>query len=214
MVAMRTSRQSRVLRGTAAASVATFVALLSHVAGGGGIPGWLGIVTPWVLSVWVSTLLAGRRLSVWRLSLSVAASQVLFHALFVLGTTPTSNMELLSGHAGHAGHGAHTAMIMTSPSATDTMHLMHADPLMWFWHGVAAVVTIAVLYRGERLLLSIREITDQIVAWVRQRFDPIPARVRVLPSLRIVPTDAERLLIPGPQLSPLCRRGPPSQRVI
>ena len=49
------------------------------------MPGWVGIVVPWVLAVAVSTLLAGRSLSVWRLAIAVAASQFLFHGLFVLG---------------------------------------------------------------------------------------------------------------------------------
>ena len=48
--------------------------------------GLLGVVVPLALSLFVSVLLAGRRLSVIRLGVSVIASQTLFHSLFVLGT--------------------------------------------------------------------------------------------------------------------------------
>ncbi|MEG3613518.1 hypothetical protein V5O49_00060, partial [Isoptericola sp. MSP01] len=51
----------RVLRGTLVAALTTGVALASHVAGGGSGPGWLGVAAPWALSLWLSTLLAGRR---------------------------------------------------------------------------------------------------------------------------------------------------------
>ena len=81
MTGMRRSRASRALRGLIGASIATFVALLSHVAAGGAMPGWVGIALPWLLSVMVCTLLAGRALSLIRLSLAVAASQALFHCL-------------------------------------------------------------------------------------------------------------------------------------
>lgn len=82
---MRASRKLRLLRGVAGASIATFVALASHVWVGGQMPGMLGIAVPWLLSAMVCTLLSGIRLSALRLSVSVLLSQALFHSLFVLG---------------------------------------------------------------------------------------------------------------------------------
>src|SRR5690606_16871403 len=86
MEAMRTARMTRVARGSAAATLATFVALLSHVAAGGAMPGWLGVAAPWMFSILVCVPLAGRRLSVLRVTAAVVVSQALFHVLFVLGS--------------------------------------------------------------------------------------------------------------------------------
>lgn len=98
MSLVRPSRAPRLVRGASSASVATFVALLSHVAGGGQAPGLLGIAVPWILSLMVCTLLAGRTLSLLRLSFAVAGSQLLFHALFVLGTVSARASAVTGGH--------------------------------------------------------------------------------------------------------------------
>ncbi|MDR2997573.1 MAG: hypothetical protein LBU78_05595, partial [Microbacterium sp.] len=93
---MRPSRRPAVIRGFAAASTATFVALAAHVTAGGAMPGPLGVLAPWLLSLMVCVLLAGRKLSALRLSISVIVSQLLFHGLFVLGMiTPTGT---IGGH--------------------------------------------------------------------------------------------------------------------
>ena len=81
---MSRSRATRVIRASVAASIATFVALFSHVAAGGAMPQWLGIAVPWVLSLAVCTVLVGRALSLVRLSAAVLVSQLLFHLLFHL----------------------------------------------------------------------------------------------------------------------------------
>src|SRR5690625_5788395 len=61
---MSSSREPlRLVRGGVAATVATALALIGHVAGGGAMPGWLGIALPWWLSVTVCTVLAGTRFS-------------------------------------------------------------------------------------------------------------------------------------------------------
>jgi hypothetical protein len=80
---MSSARSIRTLRGVVAAALSTFVAPLAHIAAGGSMSGVLGIVVPLVFSTLVCVLLAGRRLSILRLSLSVAVSQVMFRTLFV-----------------------------------------------------------------------------------------------------------------------------------
>ncbi len=111
MEAMRRhDRGTRVARGAAAAAVATFVALLSHVSGGGEVPGILGIVVPLALSFVACTALAGRRTSALRLGLAVAVSQVLFHTLFVLGS-------YRPGAEGHV-HGAVPTAATAAPCRT------------------------------------------------------------------------------------------------
>jgi hypothetical protein len=192
-------RSARVLRGGVAATAATGVALASHVAGGGAVPGLAGILAPWALTLWVGTLLAGRRPARWRTTLSVAAGQAFFHVLFVLGT-PTG--AAASGHAHH--HGAPAPF---TPSAS-TVDLVQADATMWAWHAVAAAATVALLYRGEVALLHLRALAGRAAA----RFLPAPIATTIVVeprsrALAIVPV--ARPASPGPELAPLRRRGPP-----
>ena len=151
---MRPSRRIPLLRGFVGASFATFVALASHVWVGGGMPGMLGIAVPWLLSLTVCTLLAGRRLSIARLSASVLASQLLFHVLFVLGSiTPTG------GLAPHV-HGA-VPMAFSGESV-----LVPEDAGMWIAHGVAAALTVVVLHRGELIVRALLAMASDLAAWL------------------------------------------------
>lgn len=156
---MRPSRLPHLLRGSIAASVATFTALLSHVAAGGDMPGWLGIAAPLLVSAMAGVLLAGRRLSLLRLSVSVSISQFLFHTLFVLGAiTPVGGM---SGHQ----HGAPLAL---SPATGDLIAVPDAG--MWLGHALAAAATTLLLYRGERaarqLLYAARTVVMRFVGLI------------------------------------------------
>ncbi|MFJ2543907.1 hypothetical protein [Microbacterium sp. NPDC087589] len=158
---MTPSRKPAVVRGFAAASLATFAALAGHMTGGGQMPGALGIVVPWIFSFMVCVLFAGRKLSVIRLSISVAISQLLFHALFVLGSIEPSGTAV--GHV----HGAPLVL----PGGTDLTGAVVADGTMWVGHLLAAIVTVLVAHRGERMLLALRELASQVVRWVRRRVD-------------------------------------------
>lgn len=182
-----------------AGSTATFVALLSHVAGGGAMPGLLGIVVPWVLALAVSVTLAGRRLSAIRLALSVAISQFLFHVLFTVGASP------VAAPTGHHAGAVEPAFLAVSAGATAP-----ANSIMWIGHAVAAVITIAALYRGER---AVRRVMAFALAVARRVSRAITARLgtphsatRPVPAARAfrgsAPWDAARRLAPG-------RRGPP-----
>lgn len=197
---MHPSRRPAVLRGFAASAVAIFVALAGHVTAGGAMPGPLGILVPWVLSFMVCVLLAGRRLSVIRLTLSVAASQFLFHVLFVLGTiTPTAGAAAPHVHGGP----------LVLPDAAGLPAAVAADGGMWVGHVVAALLTVAALHRGERLLVGLRDLAQQSIRWVRRRtavsvFSPRPRPVAV-PRLR-----ADAVVLRGALLlSPLRGRAPP-----
>lgn len=186
------------MRGFAASAVAIFVALAGHVTAGGAMPGPLGILVPWVLSFMVCVLLAGRRLSVVRLTASVAVSQFLFHVLFVLGTlTPAV------AAAPHV-HGAPLVL-----PAGGVPEALVADGMMWVGHVFAALVTIAALHRGERLLLGLRDLAQQSIRWMRRRaavlvFLPRPRPV-VVPRVRADATVLRGALL----LSPLRGRAPP-----
>lgn len=204
---MTRSRAPRVLRGVAAASVATFVALLSHVAGGGAMPGPLGVVVPWVLAVMVCTLLAGRSLSLWRLALAVGLSQVIFHTLFVVG--------LVGGSSQTETAHQHVHDLSAAAGAASMAGGGHSDALMWVWHGIAALATVGVLYRGEHALRSLYTLASEVVATVRRHLTPsLPTSwhgPRFLPR----PMTVERVLAPlGWSPDSVARRGPPAYSVV
>jgi len=201
---VRQNRGLRVLRGVLAASAATFIALLSHVAGGGGMPAIVGIAVPWVFSVLVCTALAGRALSFARLTVAVSVSQLLFHTLFVIGfvAAPASPM-------GAHDHG-HGLMSVADIAVTATLaDGITADGTMWLWHGFAAVITTLVVHRGERTVLALLAAARGISTWARR------VLVRALPALErhdapsAPPIDALPLPRPAPLFRTLQRRGPP-----
>lgn len=219
MTSMRSSRTPRLARGFLGASVATFVALLSHISAGGVVPGWIGMVLPLILSVLVCTFLVGRRLSLVRLTIAVAASQALFHLLFVLGTFSPSPV-VGAGHVHDSGHALAASMTATDVvGANMTGASMTAAAIagtsMWAAHAIAAAITVAALYRGERAILRLQNLAFQVAAWVRRR-----ATILDLPALLSVPRPlpaAAPWLIPA--LSVLFvslsrRRGPPLGRLV
>ncbi|WP_292728630.1 hypothetical protein, partial [Microbacterium sp. UBA837] len=157
---MSRSRATRVIRASVAASIATFVALFSHVAAGGAMPSWLGIAVPWVLSLAVCTVLVGRALSLPRLGVAVVLSQLLFHLLFVLGADSGAPAGTVA-----TGHVHGLPILDLSTGATPVA----ADLSMWFAHLAAAVLTVAALYRGERLVIRLGVLARELLAWVRRR---------------------------------------------
>lgn len=193
----RQSRAPRVARGAVAASVATFVALLSHVSSGGEVPGLFGLVVPLALSFVVCTALAGRRLSLVRLGLAVIFSQVLFHTLFVLG----------SFQPGIAGH-VHGAPLLLSGDATAPV--VTAEATMWAGHLVAAVATTAMLHRGERTLDLLRALAGRCVAWLRARARVAAVSVRPAPARRVLAVVvADVVRVSAVVVEATRRRGPP-----
>lgn len=139
-----TGRVVRLLRGLAAAVVATFIAAFSHIAAGGPSPDGVIFLLSLALSGLVCTALAGRSMSLLRLSAAVLLSQALFHGLFSLGASSHTAMASVPS-SGHAGHSAH---VILDP-ATAAGGMDHANPVMWVGHTIAAVLTIAVLRHGE-----------------------------------------------------------------
>ena len=168
------------------------------------MPGILGLVVPWLLSLMICVLLAGRSLSLARLSVSVAVSQLLFHLLFVLGTiTPSATS---SPHV----HGAPLVL----PPSTGIPEAVIADGSMWLGHGVAALLTILALHRGERLALALRQLAAQAVRWVQRRIDAVIVRPG-LPSLRRVRGEFRATLaFASVLLATLRGRAPPAHSAI
>jgi len=146
-------RGTRVARGLVAAGIATFVAGFSHVAAGGGAPGGVGLALALAFAAVVCVLLTRRALSLPLLAVSVVVSQFAFHLLFEVGNGGGAPLGISPEHAGHhvtAGGGAALLAASGTPTAAST-HL-HDSGWMWVAHAVAALATIALLHRGERML--------------------------------------------------------------
>lgn len=195
---MRRSPLPRIARGSAAASIATFTALVSHVAAGGAMPAATGLIVPLLLSAAVCILLAGRRLSAVRLSVAVVISQAIFHVLFVLGAGP-----VIGGHL----HGADLTAAMAASSPT---MIVPTTAAMWFGHAVAAALTITALHRGESTVRSALALVREIVAASARRVRLILGAIAIrLPVRTPIPAPRRISPRPAPQLRALRRRGPP-----
>ncbi|GAA1622257.1 hypothetical protein GCM10009700_07970 [Brevibacterium sanguinis] len=206
-------RRQRALRGTAAAVAATFLALTSHILGGGSMPTLMGIVAPLALSLLVCVLLAGRRMTLARLVPSVFVSQGLFHGLFsvftpmhpmAMGATAVERQAM--DHAGMDGSGAMAGQMAASAGQMSQMHSHFSVP-MTIMHCVAAIATIALIYWAETLPV-------RLLAFVRL---VVRALVPALGTVRALP-ERPRLAVPvcdfvppplGVLRSPVLRRGPP-----
>lgn len=191
----RSHRLPRVLRGVAGATVATFVALMAHVAAGATPPQAVGILVPWVLSTFVCIALAGRALSLWRVSVAVLLSQACFHTLFVLGAFASA------GHSPGHVHGA-VALDLSAALAPSVLH-----PPMAGGHLAAALLTIAIVHRGERAVRRAIALGSAFLRWLVR-----PARTHVTPSAtapRFLPVaHNEDLRARAPRIR-IRRRGPP-----
>lgn len=183
-----TSRQRRLLRGAAASSIATIIAAVSHTIGGGAPPHPLLVIALSVFLTPLAALLVGRTSGIGRLGGTVVVSQTVFHVLFVaLGAT--ASPAVATGH--------HHVLILnpSSPSVAP-------DPGMLGAHIVAAVLTIAVLWRGEQLLGVIRR-------WVRAA---LLTRIPRLHADWPVPSPfpvTERRFPSRVRTGDISRRGPP-----
>lgn len=178
----RLSRQARAGKALLVAVFSTLIALISHVLAGGSVPEMPGILVPLALSVFVCLPLSGRALSLPGLVLSVLSSQLLFHWLFVLGTTGPGAFLIEDAPAGHAGHHAQTITLLHTGTEM-APHMDHPDGGMWVGHGIAAVVTILLIRRGEAALVGLWQLTAMLVRTLFPRL-PRPAAIRVaLPRL-------------------------------
>lgn len=184
------ARHSRTLRGATAAAVATWTAAVSHTLGGGSFPAPALILVVTALAAPIAVALAGRRLGLGRLVVTVIAAQALLHVGFA--ATAGLDPSAPTGHV-HAG-----ALPLTGGFAS-----LVPDAGMTVAHAVAALLTIAVLFRGEQLLRLIARGVRDVFARAIVR---LPAPASRVPLVSSVP-DAPRLT---PFTAVVSRRGPPS----
>lgn len=184
-----TSRQLRLLRGSAASSVATIIAAVSHTIGGGASPHPLLIVALSVFLAPIASLLVGPRANILRLSAAVLLSQSVFHVLFtVLGATATPTIV-------GTGHHHVTTLGPIGEGIAPDAGMIGA-------HVVAGILTIILLARGESVL---RAIAHWVRAALRVR---LPHLLGEWPS----PTSAAgtvRVFVQILRIGDVSRRGPP-----
>ena len=139
------SRPARLLRGSVAAAVSTFIAAVAHAAGGDVFPHPLLLLAGFSFSVLFCVALTGRHIAWSRIVPSVVASQGLFHLIF--STAGTGSTRLVST----VDHSHHQLVVAVGASG----HAMHSDGWMVLAHLSAAALTILALRYGERAFWSL-----------------------------------------------------------
>lgn len=194
---MRLSPAVRLTRALVGASVATGVALGSHVAAGAPMPSAAGVLVPWALSAAVWLQVSGRAASLWRLALGVGVSQWLFHSLFSLG----------AGGATVTSQGEHTLHGDVSLTVVATGHVGHGGATMTAAHLLAAALTTAFLFRMDVLWALL----TRVWASVRGAITPaMPARHVATSRRRLAPPASAARAAPRRIVTvPAVLRGPP-----
>jgi hypothetical protein len=197
-----------VLRGlrTASLGVTGFVlALMAHVAAGGGAPGPVALLLLAGLIGLGTFLLTGVRLSPLRVEVSLSAMQVLLHEVFMLLGAPAGClMPGMSPTAG--GHVGHCQPILGSAISIAQAQMgqrsMFAAPAMVGAHVAATALMVALLAHGEKVLWLL------LAGYVRP-----PPWLRVgppgLPAVWIIASGASRNFRARFVYGGASRRGPP-----
>lgn len=192
------SRGVRTARGAAIAVSASLLAAASHALAGGEVTE-LSVLATAIFALPLSMALAGRRPSLWRLTLAVSIAQFVYHWCF-------AGFGLFSERGGLSTpaplHAAHLAQLESF--VPDLATAATAGAAMWLSHAVAAVITIALLYRGEVAYRVLAQLVQRVLPRVRFAIAVAPRRVVLVPSRRV----AAPLQLA--QLSPISHRGPPA----
>lgn len=202
------SRWSRFGRGWVAAGFATFVAAFSHTVAGGGTPGLLAIVVSLAFAGIICIGLTTAAASTWRTSVSVVASQLVFHGLFALtGAARSTGATVLEQQAAGAHHHALALSVVSSTAAAP--HAVHAvlGSTMLVAHALAALATILALRHGEDavrgLLAAARLAVRSLIARLAGAIAPTSPRQ----TIHTAPVGAAS--VRDTVLSPMRHRGPP-----
>lgn len=194
------SRGERTVRGAAIAGAATLTAAASHAVAGGEVT-LFSVVATSILALPLSTALAHRKLGLWRLTLAVTVAQFVYHWCFAgLGLlSPDAPGTLRAPAPLHAAHLAQMQAFVPDLAAAGA-----ADTAMWVGHALGALVTIALMHRGERAARALARLVGRALPFVRPAAVPVrrPAHA-VLPSLK--------LELPKPVFfATISHRGPPA----
>lgn len=206
-----TTRWARFARGWIAAVVSLLVAAFSHSLAGGTLPATAGLALCLAFSAVVCVLLAGKTLSLARLSSAVTLSQLLFHGLFSLLTDAPLGTPAPAG-AGMQ-HGA-VSVVLQLGSATSGAPSLAAAPMaadadlrMWIGHAIGALVTIVALSYGERTFWGLLRLARLCISRIVDSVPPV-ATVTIATTKR---AETPAAVIPRALVFSIHRhRGPPA----
>ena len=189
-----TTRWARFVRGWVTAGFAVFVAAFAHVAAGGHAPDWLAVAVSLAFAGILCVPLAGKTLSLTRLTISVAGAQAVFHTLFALS----------GGQGGAITSGHHGTVTFTATQLAE--HGSDGAQPMVLAHVIAAVITIAALRFAETAFWGIVALAKAGMPRLRVPTlvpfaAPAPAPA---PERDLVPTRLRELA------ASVSRRGPPA----
>ncbi len=207
------SRAARTARGSLGAAVATLFAAASHSLAGDNVS-VIAIAATAILALPVCVALAGRVGSLWRLALAVGISQFVFHWSFAGLGSASSSTGSTDGALAVSPHVAHLGQLLaplgaTSAGAASMTTDFNLTALMWAAHAVAAILTIALLHRGEHASIGLaRFFLRAVLPRLRPHRLPTPARRASLPLFYAVARLLERIASP----SAITHRGPPLSR--
>ncbi|TAM68203.1 MAG: hypothetical protein EPN48_12045 [Microbacteriaceae bacterium] len=200
------TRWARVARGTLAALAAVFVSALFHGLAGGGTPGTLAVALSLAFCVPACIALAGKKLSMSRLSVSVVLSQFVFHALFSL-SSPGPARFATGASAAHLHAGGH--LVTTGAAASAHVSMMPDTAGMWVGHATAALVTILAFRYGETAFWGLLTIAAIRIVGIASALAEAPTGPDAPPSTVIDarPVVVARTLL---MIRRMRHRGPPA----
>lgn len=196
----------RIVRGWIGALICTCLAAASHTLADGIAPPLVIVGLVLAISGVICTALAAAKFSLLRTTLAVLMSQGLYHLVFGLFGHHGSGGHL-TAIGGTGVHANHTMALSVDPSLSASPALgTSAEQLMLASHLVAAVLTIAMLRKGEQaaatLLESILLCIPHLILFARSWQ---PSSPRSTP----VPTSPAGIIRFDVLLPALRRRGPP-----
>ena len=145
-----------------------------------------------MISITICTLLAGRTLSLLRLSIAILASQAMYHSLFSAMLAPE-------------GIAQHDMAAMTFDFSSVAQS---ADSAMSLSHGVAAVVTILAFRYAESAFWGL---FDTARMFVSRLFASLSLSATPVLEFRMLPRTAPAITLVLRFLSTTRYRGPPAK---
>jgi hypothetical protein len=175
--------QPRVLARLVATSSTVFaLAIGAHLAGGGAVPGGLGLAVLASLTLAWCAVLAQWRLRVSTLLPAAVGWQWCLHQALSLTSAPAAAVASLPGHASHTGS---VGSLLVAASAT---HHHGASPPMLATHAVATVATVVLLvateHGAERASQRLRWALPVLLGIVGPPVRPARMRTAVPPAPR------------------------------
>lgn len=196
-VAASINRGERTMRGAAIAGAATLTAAASHALAGGEVTAFSVFATA-LLALPLSIALAGRKIGMWRLAVAVSAAQFVYHWCFA-GLGLFSPAEAAAPTPLHAAHLAQLQTFVPDLAAAGA-----ADAAMWFGHAFGAIVTIALLHRGERAMRGLARLVRRALPLACPLLPVAPRLARVTPISQVS-------ALPRPAMfTVISHRGPPA----